>query len=449
MKTLCLVPVLLLFTFVNVYTQVSYTTFKSLSLDGNVDGRLNHFLDKDWSILYSERNSKPRLRSLTGRWVSQVLTDYPPVSGTIANQGCIGLSGDNTLWVGEIDRFQYVEPNGVWSAISSKEGSRETYPRNFSMIDGVGIVASLWAYNVDSQDTVNGTVMKFTSASRNSIALVTKSGLTTIYSDTITRRGAHTNVVRTLDGRLATAFQRFDDGHTYMILMSLDGAFEEVEAPVDMPRYCTPSFLHNGKNGKVYCFYSAVNYRGVLHAPFVAVYDLASRLTSVIKFPHQASYANTALETQGVMLVAMMDGIAVIKDGTSRLVAIPDGVGKNLNYIKDCKILGTDSLLILDNNGLAVVPINQFLGATGVSERLEQQTGLIGTKLYLEGLIDSHTEITWSVYNDQGRLIISGVTTPGQEEIDLNIPGMPNAPVSIQLSANGRSLHIQRFMLAR
>ncbi|MBU3698488.1 MAG: hypothetical protein FGM33_00545 [Candidatus Kapabacteria bacterium] len=449
MRTLHLLPILLLFTFLNVYTQVSYTTFKSLSMDGNVTGALYQFGERQWSILYADRDSTPRLRSLSGRWVSQVLSDYPPVSATIPNQSCVDFSSDNTLWIGEIDRFQYVEPNGEWSVISSKEGLRETYPRSISIIDGVGLVASLWSYQVDRQDTVNGAVMKFTSASRNSIAIASKGGLTTLYSDTITRRGAHTNVVKTLDGRLATAFQRFDDGHTYLVLLSLDGSVEEVEAPADMPKYCTPSFLYSGKNGKIYCFYSAVNYRGVIHAPFIATYDLATRLTSIITIPHQTAYANSAIEVQGVLLVAMMNGIAVIKDGTSRLVAIPDGLGDNLRYIKDCKMLDADSLLVLDEFGLAVVPIEYVIGTTSVIERPEQQTNLIGTKLYLEGLIDSYTEVNWSVYNDQGRLIACGITNPGQQEIDLNLPGMPNTPVNIQLSANGRSLLFQRFLLAR
>ncbi len=357
---------------------------------------------------------------------------------------------DQQGWVGTYDKIAFTTDYSTWNVIDISEPGREVSITALSLYEGgVGVIATLTSYVITKLDTMQGSLVKWTSQRRSSIVLITPTDRTVLYRDSGTSREPYTNVVQASASTFAVGFG--SDMYSMMIL-HLDGTVQYINRP-DGTRAGPAVHLHGTANDDYYCFYGPSDSPTGSIGPSAVVYHNNNGSAEYIDLK-RIGYIKQATSSDGLVVGAVYGGLAVIKGTSARLFRLTDTsygtageVYPNAMDVYGVEFVNPDTLICNSQSKLVVIP-RDLLTTTSVEAPSPGRTLGAASSSHLIDIVDGTQEVVWSVFDNTGRAVLAGTMSVGQRDIRLPLEGVSSGVYHLQLTGDGRIIRTQTLLKA-
>lgn len=348
-------------------------------------------------------------------------------------------------WVGSIDKIHTATRFDSWTPVDIAEPGREIEVSSLTPISPSEAFATAASYIVTRIDSTGGVIGKWTEDYRGVVYHILGDQSRKI-ATLPPENSPISNAVRTADGAICVALRTDSELRYALAIIRLDGRIRYVEAPSGMPSFITPTFIVRTENSTIVAFYAGVTGGGDIPPSFL-YYDEASGISSWHKLPRE-SYVSFAIAVGASKVLAHSLSSLLVLDRTTATQR--DILHPTLNYTMNPLGLshyGTDSVAVAFQEGLMLMPIQQLVPTSVQSDtKPGRVVRALSTSVSFEHIVDGSENVSWLLYDNNGRLVEQGLTEIGQTDLTVEFAGKPQGLYLLHLSAGNRRLILERMI---
>lgn len=349
-------------------------------------------------------------------------------------------------WCGSINNIFVSSGFDGWTPKSIAETGREVNVQSITPFSPPTALVTAHSYIVTRVDSSGGTIGKWTEDYSGVLYYIIGNEIRKVA--TLPHESSPiSNAVRTFNGAICVALRINPEQKYALAIYDLNGEVRYVDAPSGMPSKITPSYIIRTEDSKIYAFYSGITGGGNI-PPSMLIYNEATGISTWHQLPQQgANLLGAVAVGSSKVLAHTFHGIASI-DGTS--IKVQQILHPTLNYAMmpiGISRYGADSVAISFQEGLMLMPIEGLLSTSVVEE---SKPGRIVrapmSTVTFEQIVDGSENVSWHLYDSNGRLVEQGQTEVGQTEISVEFAGKPQGMYILHLRAGNRHLMLEKMI---
>lgn len=350
----------------------------------------------------------------------------------------------NRGWCGTLNKLLTTNSLVSWQTLDLSELEREVSAMSISPLTENEALVSAASYIVTRIDSSGGSVGKWTEDYRGVVYHVV--------GDAVRRlamlpheSSPISNPQRLTNGSICVALRIAPGVRTFLAIIDLSGQVRYVDAPSGMPLGVTPTALVRTVDAKVYAFYAGISGGGDASPSFV-IYDEKTGMASWHPLDqNQAVVSATSAGPSRVIAHSFSRLLTVVGTTVTERSLLHPTLQYPMGPI-GVALFNGDSVAVSLQEGLMLLP----LPANTTSVINETRPGRIvrapSSTISFEHIVDGSENVSWLLYDANGRLVEQGLTEPGQTDITVELLGKPQGIYLLHLKAGNRHLILERLI---
>jgi hypothetical protein len=338
---------------------------------------------------------------------------------------------------------RYVPKEGKKVRHHTSVQGMESKVKFLTPLGGDSVLATIEEYTVVRREWYNGTRVSFIDSVIHRLELFTPAGREVIHVDTNRQHKGYCNAIALANGRYAAGFLGGDSIRQCMVIIEADRSAQYIDEPEFLSISAYATHMHQGPDGRLYCFYRLYSVTSDLWAPGAIVYDETTGTTQFRPFANMIQ-VNHAINLGSTIVAADDRGLLIFDDDKQRFITTitPDGIF----YAKQQSIVRYDAqtLLTFEPWGLRYFDV----GELQVSSVQEDRAGVV---IGSDGqfIVDPSYTATWELYDVNGRIVLSGIKQEGEREIMLTTDHLPQGVYTMVIQRHGRIVESRSVLIQR
>jgi hypothetical protein len=350
----------------------------------------------------------------------------------------------NRGWCGTTNALLTTTLLSRWTTVDVSESGREVSIASISPINADEALIAAASYIVTRIDSTGGAVGKWTEDYRGVILHAVGDGVRKVAT---MPHGSSpiSNPQRLTDGSFCVAL-RIDPATRYCLaVVDLDGRTRFIDAPGDMPSGITPTALVRTDDAKVYSFYAGITGGGDIPASFSVFNEKTGTLTWHRLGDNQTVISATNVGPSKVVAhsfsrLLVFDGTTVTEQSllhpTQQYAMMPIGATR----------YRSDSIAVALQEGLMILPLAVNPTSVESERRLGRVVRPPSSSVSFDHIVDGSENVSWLLYDNNGRLVEQGLSELGQTDITVQMLGKPQGIYFLHLKAGNRHLILERLI---